>query len=52
MGVVVHRTAGTDKPIPQGVWLYIGLMVQTNLFLRGGVVIHKTTGIGKPISEG
>ena len=50
MGVVVHRTAGTDKPISQGVWLYIGLLVQTNLFLRDGMVVHGTAGTDKPIS--
>ena len=51
-GMVVHRTAGTDKPISQGVWLYIGLLVQTNLFLRDGMVVHRAAGTYIPISQG
>ena len=49
--MVVHRTAGTDKPISLGVWLYIGLLVRTNLFLRGGVIVHTVAGTDKPISQ-
>ena len=59
----VRRSTDTDKPnfnsleVPGGggggggAGLYIGLLVQTNLFLRG-VIVHRAAGTDKPISQG